>query len=97
MLIGALANAACPPFAGFFSKDAIIEAVQLAHGARARTFAYLCVLACVFVTALYTFRLVFFAFHGEERFRQPRRTGTTTTGTTSTGTPRTSRTSRPGW
>ena len=35
------------------------------------TFAYLCVLACVFVTALYTFRLVFFAFHGEERFRQP--------------------------
>jgi NADH-quinone oxidoreductase subunit L len=68
MLIGALANAAFPPFAGFFSKDAIIEAAQLSHIPGA-TFAYLCVLACAFVTALYSFRLVFFAFHGEERFR----------------------------
>jgi NADH-quinone oxidoreductase subunit L len=70
MLIGAFANAAFPPFAGFFSKDAIIEAARLSHVAGA-TFAYLCVLACAFVTALYSFRLVFFAFHGEERFRHP--------------------------
>jgi NADH-quinone oxidoreductase subunit L len=68
MLIGAFANAAFPPFAGFFSKDAIIEAARLSHVPGA-TFAYLCVLACAFVTALYSFRLVFFAFHGEERFR----------------------------
>jgi NADH-quinone oxidoreductase subunit L len=70
MLIGAFANAAFPPFAGFFSKDAIIEAARLAEVPGAG-FAYLCVLACAFVTALYSFRLVFFAFHGEERFRHP--------------------------
>jgi NADH-quinone oxidoreductase subunit L len=70
MLIGAFANAAFPPFAGFFSKDAIIEAAHLAVVPGA-TFAYLSVLACAFVTALYSFRLVFYAFHGEERFRRP--------------------------
>jgi NADH-quinone oxidoreductase subunit L len=67
VLIGSFANAAFPPFAGFFSKDLIIEAAHLAHVPGA-TFAYLCVLACAFVTALYSFRLVFFAFHGKERF-----------------------------
>jgi len=67
VLIGSLANAAFPPFAGFFSKDAIIEATKLSHTPGA-TFAYLCVLACAFVTALYSFRLVFYAFHGKERF-----------------------------
>ena len=68
MLIGALANAGLPPFAGFFSKDSIIEAVQLSHMPGAG-FAYLVVLAGVFVGGLYSFRLMFFAFHGEERFR----------------------------
>ena len=67
LLIGAIASAGIPPFAGFYSKDAIIEAAGHAEVAGA-TFAYLCVLACVFVTALYTFRLVFMAFHGEPRF-----------------------------
>ena len=70
MLIGAFANAAFPPFAGFFSKDLIIEAAHLAN-VPGGTFAYLCVLACAFVTALYSFRLVFYTFHGAERFRQP--------------------------
>jgi NADH-quinone oxidoreductase subunit L len=70
MLIGAFANAAFPPFAGFFSKDLIIEAAHLAT-VPGGTFAYLCVLACAFVTALYSFRLVFYVFHGEERFRHP--------------------------
>jgi NADH-quinone oxidoreductase subunit L len=70
MLIGAFANAAFPPFAGFFSKDLIIEAAHLAK-VPGGTFAYLCVLACAFVTALYSFRLVFYVFHGAERFRQP--------------------------
>ncbi len=67
MLIGAVASAGIPPLAGFYSKDAIIEAVKLSQ-TPAAAFAYFCVLACVFVTSTYTFRLVFMAFHGEPRF-----------------------------
>jgi len=67
MLIGALANAGFPPFAGFFSKDSIIEAIHASH-TPGHTIAYLAALAGVFVGALYSFRLVFFAFHGKERF-----------------------------
>ena len=66
VLIGAFASAGIPPFAGFFSKDAIIEAAHLATVPGA-SFAYFCVLACVFVTATYTFRLLFMAFHGAPR------------------------------
>ena len=67
MLIGAIASAGIPGFSGFYSKDAIIEAVQ--HSTTpGHLFAYLCVLSCVFVTATYTFRMVFMAFHGEPRF-----------------------------
>jgi NADH-quinone oxidoreductase subunit L len=66
-VIGSLALAGIPPFAGFFSKDAIIEAVHFStipgHG-----YAYFAVVAGVFVTAFYSFRLLFLAFHGEERF-----------------------------
>jgi NADH-quinone oxidoreductase subunit L len=69
VLIGAIANAGLPPFAGFFSKDSIIEAVQLSHVWGAG-FAYLALLGGVFVGGLYSFRLVFFAFHGKERFRE---------------------------
>jgi NADH-quinone oxidoreductase subunit L len=69
VLIGALANAGLPPFAGFFSKDSIIEAVHLANVPGAG-FAYFCALAAVFVGGLYSFRLVFFSFHGKERFRE---------------------------
>ena len=67
-LVGAIASAGFPPFAGFFSKDSIIEAAHLSK-LPGSGFAYFCVLACVFVTAFYTFRLVFMTFHGEERFR----------------------------
>ena len=67
MLIGAIASAGIPPFAGFFSKDAIIEAARLSATPGAG-FAYACVLGCVFVTAAYTFRMVFMAFHGAPRF-----------------------------
>jgi NADH-quinone oxidoreductase subunit L len=67
MLIGAIASAGIPPLAGFFSKDAIIEAVHHSETPGA-VFAYLCVLSCVFVTAAYTFRLVFMSFHGAPRF-----------------------------
>ena len=67
MLIGALANAGFPPFAGFFSKDTIIEAIHASH-TPGHSIAYLAALGGVFVGALYSFRLVFYAFHGEERF-----------------------------
>ncbi len=67
MLIGAISSAGIPGFAGFFSKDAIIKAVQDSPTPGAG-FAYLCVLLTVFVTAAYTFRLVFMAFHGAPRF-----------------------------
>ena len=66
MLLGTLALIGFPAFSGFFSKDAIIEAV--AHSDRAgSTFAYWAVLLGVFVTALYSFRLLFLVFHGKER------------------------------
>jgi NADH-quinone oxidoreductase subunit L len=68
MMIGALASAGVPGFSGFFSKDAIIEAVRLSN-LPGSGFAYLCVLSCVFVTAFYTFRLMFMTFHGASRFQ----------------------------
>ena len=65
-LIGALSLCAIPPFSGFYSKDAIIEAVH-ASTIPGSTYAYVCVLSGSFVTALYTFRALFLTFHGEER------------------------------
>src|SRR5262245_39184887 len=70
VLIGALANAGIPPFAGFFSKDTIIEAAHASHVPGAG-FAYLGTLLGVFVGGFYSFRLVFYAFHGKERFNDP--------------------------
>jgi NADH-quinone oxidoreductase subunit L len=67
MLVGAVSSAGIPGFAGFFSKDSIIEAAHLSK-LPGSDFAYFCVLATVFVTAFYTFRMLFMAFHGEERF-----------------------------
>jgi NADH-quinone oxidoreductase subunit L len=68
--IGALALVGTPFFSGFYSKDAIIEAVGESHRFGS-TYAYWCVLCGVFVTSLYTFRLLFLTFHGPERFRGP--------------------------
>lgn len=68
-LIGALALAAVPPFAGFYSKDAIIEAIHLATIPGA-TFSYYCVLIGTFVTAFYIFRAFFLVFHTKPRFTQ---------------------------
>jgi NADH-quinone oxidoreductase subunit L len=67
VLVGALANAGIPPFSGFFSKETIVEAAHLSQTPGAG-FAYALAVAGVFVSALYSFRLVFFAFHGKERF-----------------------------
>ena len=66
-LIGSLALIGFPGFAGFFSKDAIIEAVHHSHTPGAH-WGYLACLVGVFITALYSFRLVFLVFYGEERF-----------------------------
>jgi NADH-quinone oxidoreductase subunit L len=64
--IGSLALAGIPPFAGFFSKDMIIEAVY--HSTLPGSgIAYAAVLFGVFVTSFYTFRLLFLVFHGPSR------------------------------
>jgi NADH-quinone oxidoreductase subunit L len=68
LLVGSLALIGTPLFAGFYSKDSIIEAVRASHLPGAG-FASLSVVAGVFVTAFYSFRLYFLVFHGEERFR----------------------------
>jgi NADH-quinone oxidoreductase subunit L len=68
-LLGSLALIGTPLFAGFYSKDSIIEAVHLSKLPGAG-FAYFAVLAGVFVTAFYSFRLYFLVFHGKERFDQ---------------------------
>ncbi|MFA6120630.1 MAG: NADH-quinone oxidoreductase subunit L [Sideroxydans sp.] len=66
-LIGSLALIGTPFFSGFYSKDSIIEAVQLTN-IPGSSFAYFAVVAGVFVTAFYSFRMYFLVFHGEERF-----------------------------
>ena len=68
-LLGSLALIGTPLFAGFYSKDSIIEAVKESHLAGSG-FAYFSVLAGVFVTAFYSFRLYFLVFHGKERYDQ---------------------------
>ena len=66
-LLGSLALIGTPFFAGFYSKDSIIEAVHLSH-LPGSGFAYFAVVAGVFVTAFYSFRMYFLVFHGKERF-----------------------------
>lgn len=66
-LIGSLALIGTPFLSGFYSKESIIEAVYLSQLPGA-SFAYFAVVAGVFVTAFYSFRLYFLVFHGAERF-----------------------------
>ena len=66
-LLGSLALIGTPLFSGFYSKDSIIEAVHESNLAGA-DFAYFAVLAGVFVTAFYSFRMYFLVFHGKERY-----------------------------
>jgi len=71
-LAGSLALIGFPGTAGFFSKDALIEAVG--HSTIAGSgYAYFCVMAGVFITALYSFRLFFLTFHGRERMDEDAR------------------------
>jgi len=71
-LVGSLALIGFPGFSGFFSKDAIIEAVHYSSIPGAGL-AYVAVLGGVFITALYSFRLVFLVFYGKERFDEKTR------------------------
>ncbi|MEO1957588.1 MAG: NADH-quinone oxidoreductase subunit L [Methylophilaceae bacterium] len=68
-LIGSLALIGTPFFAGFYSKDSIIEAVKFSH-IPGSGFAYFAVIAGVFITAFYSFRLYFIVFHGKEKWRE---------------------------
>ncbi|MBU3710297.1 MAG: NADH-quinone oxidoreductase subunit L [Limnohabitans sp.] len=68
-LLGSLALIGTPFFSGFYSKDSIIEAVAESHLPGAG-FAYFAVIAGVFVTAFYSFRMYFLVFHGKERYDQ---------------------------
>ncbi len=68
-LLGSLALIGTPLFSGFYSKDEIIMAVHASQLPGAG-FAYFAVLAGVFVTAFYSFRMYFLVFHGKERFDQ---------------------------
>jgi NADH-quinone oxidoreductase subunit L len=65
-LVGSLALIGFPGSSGFFSKDALIDAVSASHRFGAG-YAYFCVLSGVFITSLYTFRMFFMTFHGEPR------------------------------
>ncbi|QMT58886.1 NADH-quinone oxidoreductase subunit L [Legionella sp. PC997] len=65
-VIGSLALCAIPPLAGFYSKDTIIEAVQLSQ-IPGSGYSYFCVVLGAGVTALYTFRSLFMTFHGKPR------------------------------
>jgi len=69
-LLGSLALIGTPLFSGFYSKDSILIAAEAAHeaGMPGATFAYAAVMIGVFVTAFYSFRMYFLAFHGKERF-----------------------------
>ena len=68
-LVGSLALIGTPFFAGFYSKDSIIEAAKFSN-IPGSGFAYFAVLAGVFVTAFYSFRLYFLVFHGKEKWRE---------------------------
>jgi len=65
-VIGSLALCAIPPFAGFFSKDTIIEAAELTD-IPGGTYAYYCVTIGAMITAIYSFRALFMTFHGKPR------------------------------
>ncbi len=65
-MMGSLALCALPPFAGFYSKDTIIEAAKLSQ-IPGSAYAYFCVAAGAMVTALYSFRAFFMTFHGKPR------------------------------
>jgi NADH-quinone oxidoreductase subunit L len=77
--IGSLALIGTPFFSGFYSKDLIIDAVKEQHLLHPdngiATYAYWCVMIGVFVTAFYSFRLLFMTFHGKPRWQEAAHAG----------------------
>ncbi len=67
MFLAALALSGIPPFAGFFSKDLIIEATAVREMGWVSDVAYYAVISGVFMTAFYTFRMFFLTFHNSDR------------------------------
>src|SRR5437016_380011 len=63
MVIGTLALTGFPLTAGYFSKDAIIEAAFTGHSAVA-IYAFVMVVIAAALTAFYSWRLIFLTFHG---------------------------------
>lgn len=66
MWIGSLALAGFPPFAGFYSKDVILEAAFMSHSPYGKL-AYAMGITAAFLTAFYSWRLLFLTFHGKTR------------------------------
>jgi len=66
MWVGSLALAGVYPFAGYYSKDAIVEATYAAHSA-VGNYAFFCAIAAAFLTAFYSWRLLILTFHGRPR------------------------------
>src|SRR5918993_222757 len=69
MAVGTLALTGFPFTAGFYSKDAIIEAAFASHRPGA-AFAFLCTLIAVLMTSFYSWRLYFLTFEGQPRWGQ---------------------------
>jgi NADH-quinone oxidoreductase subunit L len=69
MWIGSLALAGFPPFSGFYSKDVILEAAYMSHSAFGKT-AYILGISAAFLTAFYSWRLIFVAFHGSKNHHE---------------------------
>jgi NADH-quinone oxidoreductase subunit L len=69
MWIGNLSLAGIPPLAGSYSKDAIVSAAWLA-GTPIGAYAFVCTIVAAFLTAFYSWRLLFMTFHGPSRASQ---------------------------
>jgi NADH-quinone oxidoreductase subunit L len=67
--IGSLAIAGVPPFAGYFSKDVILEAAFMSHSNHG-FIAYILGLVAAFLTAFYSWRLIYTVFHGKMKHEE---------------------------
>ena len=67
--IGSLALAGIPIFAGYYSKDAILEAAWARHSGLGQ-YGFWCGTVAAFLTAFYSWRLIILTFHGKPRASQ---------------------------
>lgn len=66
MWVGSLALAGIPPFAGFFSKDLILESAFM-NGSSTGYWLYALGTVAALMTAFYSFRVIFLTFHGQSK------------------------------